>query len=535
VVRRTSVGSGCTRAGAVSLEVGEVRAIPQAGVPSACLVHPGEYSGAYTLVVYNASTTDTLYLESSARGDLMYVPGWSTARREAGRRMPSARLAHDAAFERALRLRERREFRQLRVPGGPARGPLRDEVAAKPAAVGDLLRFDVSTSCDDAQADYRTGRVVAISRRAIIVADTANPSGGPTPAGYQGYAETFDSVTYRVDTKAFGDPTDIDGNGREIIFYTRAVNELTPAHSFSYVGGYFWAGDLFPRTGCPGSNVGEIFYMLAVDETGEINGNVRSQELVRSQSASVIAHEFQHLINASRRIYVNQASALEDVWLDEGLSHIAEELLFYRESGLASGRNLDGAAVNRSGVIERAFDDDMLSNIGRLEEAYRYVDQQSAFDDDDDLETRGAIWSLLRYAADRLGGDQDAFWYRLANSTTHGRENLDAALGGATVEWGFDEAIATGFDDAGFSLDPRYQHRSWDYRSVMGDLYGPFPLRTHTLSASNGVPLVLHPGAAAYLRLATTGGGLAEVRVEAIAPTKIPGGPNVRIAVVRSQ
>jgi len=74
------------------------------------------------------------------------------------------------------------------------------------------------------------GRVVAKSARAIVVADTGNPAGGFTDADYRGIAATFDTLVYPVDVRHFGEPTDLDNNGRSIIFYTRAVNELTPAN-----------------------------------------------------------------------------------------------------------------------------------------------------------------------------------------------------------------------------------------------------------------------------------------------------------------
>ena len=75
--------------------------------------------------------------------------------------------------------------------------------------------------------DVRTGKVVAITSKAIIVADTANPAGGFTDAEYQSIGVTFDTLVDPVDRAAFGDATDIDNNGHVIMFFTRAVNEMT--------------------------------------------------------------------------------------------------------------------------------------------------------------------------------------------------------------------------------------------------------------------------------------------------------------------
>ena len=150
-----------------------------------------------------------------------------------------------------------------------------------------------------------------------------------------------------MDVAAFGEPTDIDQNGKIAIVFTRAVNELTPRGSSSYVGGLTFSRDLFPQIGtprasaCPASNEGEFFYLMAPDPNGIINGNRRSNAFVDSNSTGVIAHELVHLINASRKLYVNTAAPkFEEKWLDEALAHEAEELLFYREAGLSPRSNI---------------------------------------------------------------------------------------------------------------------------------------------------------------------------------------------------
>ena len=151
-----------------------------------------------------------------------------------------------------------------------------------------------------------------------------------------------------MDVAAFGEPTDIDKNGHIAIVFTRAVNELTPRGAFSYVGGLTFSRDLFPQVGtaraqaCPSSNEGEYLYLMTPDPSGTINGNRRTNGFVDTNTTAVIAHELVHLINASRKLYVNTAAPKFEVkWLDEGLAHVAEELLFYRESGLSPRSNLD--------------------------------------------------------------------------------------------------------------------------------------------------------------------------------------------------
>ena len=131
-------------------------------------------------------------------------------------------------------------------------------------------------------------------------------------------------------------------------------------------------GDLFPKTAapdlgaCPGSNYGEMFYMLAADPQGTINGNARSKTYVSDATIGTLAHEFQHLINSSRRLYVNNANTFETVWLDEGLAHIAEELNFYTASGLSPRQDLDQNAILSSTDRINAFNEFQINNFGRL-------------------------------------------------------------------------------------------------------------------------------------------------------------------------
>jgi len=50
-----------------------------------------------------------------------------------------------------------------------------------------------------------------------------------------------------TDRAAFGAPSDIDGNGRVIIFFTRAVNELSTVGSSGVVLGFYYRRDLYPK------------------------------------------------------------------------------------------------------------------------------------------------------------------------------------------------------------------------------------------------------------------------------------------------
>jgi hypothetical protein len=277
-----------------------------------------------------------------------------------------------------------------------------------PLSLGDVISLNVNGTVSCSSPVYHGVKVVAIGTHAIILNDTLNPRNGFSAADFSRYAARFDTLVYPLDVANFGEPTDIDKNGHIAILFTRAVNELTPARSASYVGGFAFSRDLFPTTktaraqACAASNEGEFFYMLTPDPLGTINQNSRTTGFVDSVTTAVLAHEFQHIINSSRRLYVTSTPAFEDKWLDEGLAHVAEELLFYRESGLTPRSNLDLAAARSTNNIRVAFNNDMSGNGSRYKTYLERSAANSPYAPDDSLPTRGAVWSLLRYSADRL-------------------------------------------------------------------------------------------------------------------------------------
>lgn len=270
------------------------------------------------------------------------------------------------------------------------------------------LQFNVNSDrgCDSPR--MRVARFETQSARLLIYSDTSNPPGGFSTADYEAFAAKFDELVWPVLTQNFGTPADIDNNGRVIAFFTKAVNELTPAGSQSVVGGFFFGRDLFPKVAtdrlgaCLASNEAEMFYMLVPDPQGVVNGNVRTLDQVRRSTVGVIGHEFQHLINSSRRLFINTTAVYPEVtYMEEGLSHIAEELLFYTESGLAPKRNISIDTLRASDQRLAAVNAYQTSNLARFRNYLRDPSGHSPYDRDDDLENRGASWSWLRYLADR--------------------------------------------------------------------------------------------------------------------------------------
>lgn len=512
----------CTAAAnPVDLAVGQV--ITDVSGQGFC-VHGSSANAEYALVPYYNSGVPSATTQIEVRGQGVAPLGLPTASLLPSHSLQPAvpTLVPDDAFESRLRDRERAEAGPKLESARSWFRARRDVIAANPAAttavpaVGDLLKLNANASsfCDN--ADFRTGRVVAITDKAIVVADTANPAGGFTDAEYRSIGVTFDTLVDPVDRAAFGAPTDIDNNGHVILFFTRAVNELTSGGSGSVVLGFFYQRDLFPKTAspgpCPGSNVGEMFYLLVPDSTGVVNNNKRTKSQVITFTNGTVAHEYQHLINASRRMYVNGAGTnFEEKWLDEGLAHTAEELNFWRASGRSPRSNLD-ASIFDDPKATTAYTTFEVNNFRRYQTYLARTESQSpvGFDaNDDDLQTRGAIWNFLRFAADHLpAGSENAFWFNLVNSKTSGITNLTSALGTAPNSLMRDWAISVFIDDNAPGVDPRFQESSWNLRSALtgGGTSTPFPLATRSLT--DGVPntVQLTGGGVSFLRFSVASG-----------------------------
>jgi hypothetical protein len=390
--------------------------------------------------------------------------------------------------------------------------------------VGDEIKLNGNANQACSNADTRTGRVAAVGNRAIVVSDKENPTGGYTDAEYASIVATFDTLVFPMDTAAFGAPSNISPYGKIILFYTRAVNALTPQGAGFTIGGFFFARDLYPKTArnglpaCATSNETEMFYLLVPDPDGVVNSNRRAKTDVTRLNLTTIAHELQHLINASRRLVVNGASSgTETVWLDEGLSHLAEELLYFRVSGYSTRSNLVLTDVN--GARATDFTTFAAQNFSRFYSFITAPENNSPYAPNDSLGTRGAIWNFLRFAAARQGTNGEAAFLRsLVNTTATGVTNLQQVLsGGAFADYLRDWTISLIADDYSSAtttaLGAQYTNPAWNFRSIYpglrlagGAALGVYPIATRSLVT--GVPqrIALAGGASSYIRFSVPAG-----------------------------
>jgi hypothetical protein len=319
-------------------------------------------------------------------------------------------------------------------------------------------------------------------------------------------------------TGLYGAPTDLDGNGRVLLYFTGAMNRLSPPASSTVVPARAHPRDLMNQTVCPGSNVGEIIYMLAADPTGQINSNVRTVSSIKGSAASFAGHELSHLVNDSRRLFVNGAPGFEEPWLDEALAGMADERMFYvattnptaipasPRTGLTTGSNIvvsnltTGPDASIRVAAFNTFENVLygqfrpwLQNPARTGFVLSSVTAQ---------EQRGAAAFFLRYAADRAAqenrpGGEAAFLSALLNSTTTGETSLNALLGADGRLWMRDFLMSLYMDDAGINAAAQYTTTSWNYRSLYIALNGSYQLQVLGLTPDVSASMTLAGGGTA--------------------------------------
>lgn len=511
------------------LEVGE--ALTLDGSEAQAILLPGGDGGArYMFIPFLAAEQGSVRLRVEVSGNHLesLPPGTPRLSRSASSVFRASDQPRDDR-QAHLRLREWEHARTadvlLRAGGRLSRAPLPGtsvarQRAASPAT-GDLVELRVINR-DPGNADLcanphiRTARVTAVTDHAILVEDTLNPV--PLSAtDVQRIANEYEELVYPIAVENFGEPTDIDDNGRVYIFMTSALNETASRNGGGLTVGFTFALDLLPRAasanlqGCEASNEGEIFYLIAPDPQGVIGLRV-TEELVRRLTTAIVVHELQHMISSGRRLYeVEDAREFEELWLNEGLSHLAEELVFYAATGLRPGLDLGWERVTSSQPVLDAYNRFVRDNLSIYASYLDGPEDESLMgksSNDDDFSTRGATWAFLRYLADQTPGDDAALFHALVNSPIGGIDNLRRALGSDPTVWMQRWTVANYADNLprGAGVDARFTQPSWDFRSIFEGETGTVPLEPRLLQPDDSLLVILRGGGSSYLLLGARAG-----------------------------
>ena len=382
----------------------------------------------------------------------------------AQRSVPSAKSAGEpqdlsaGAMGPRLRDFERRVNGEIRdilkwSAGAPRRSaPVRSPaaVSAAPQATFKVLNNPYASGdelLDPANYTTVTANLKYNGTHTLLYVDAQTPQTCLSDADAGDLGLAFDANIYGVDRSSFGNESDINGDGKVVVLMSPVVNLMTPDGEATgpngYIAGFFLATDLLPGlVDSRVTNAMEIFYTMVPDPDSPPQfGNVFPTDKTLGVIRGVLAHEFLHMILFNYRVLIYGGGVsgdyMEDLWMNEGLAHIAENLNGFYPSN-----------IGRSNLF--------LVNPGNTTLIYG----------GDELSERGAEFLFLRLLGDRYG---TIVFRDLVQSKKTGVANVEAATGAYFNELFADWAAACYLDDRGITSDPRFNYSSLDLQTTAVD------------------------------------------------------------------
>ena len=333
-----------------------------------------------------------------------------------------------------------------------------------------------------------------------VYVDNESPSGF-TDADIARLGSLFDQRLYPLGAGAFGDPSDIDANGKVIVLMSPRVNALVNASECrddGFITGYFFGFDLASRD-TSRANRGEVFYTLVPDPQGTFSCAHALADVEDIVPATFI-HELQHMISYNEHV-IKRGGEEEDTWLNEGLSLIAEE---------TASRYYEAQYPPPNGrqTPDQLFPDSSQGFItNNLIYAYDYLLQSpsvsvTTFESSGTLEERGAAFLFLRWLLDQKG---EALARSLVQSNLTGIQNVSAKAGEPFENLFGDFSVAVWTDSlpgiAREAVPARYRFTSRNLRRLFARLHsigavGPFafPIVPAELPTQGGLTGAMVPG-----------------------------------------
>ncbi len=425
---------------------------------------------------------------------------------------PEPSLALDRRFDLGLRQREAALVDDARAAGALRAAPdvLSRATVAAPPAIGSQRAFQVLSKFDGSAFKRVTGRVRYVGDHIILYVDLDQPPGALSDADVRTFGDLFDRTLYDLDVRAFGSESDIDGNGRVIFLLTPVVNALTSASECSasgFITGFHYGLDLLPSQA--NSNRGEIFYALVPDVGGTRSCEHKPADVERLVPATFV-HEFQHMISFGQHV-IARGGSFESLWLNEGLSHIAEEL---------AGKYFEAKFPPPSGRtdVNQLFPDSAQGYVTpNMRNAQRFLGTPgttsvTAGSGSGSLAERGGTWLFLRWLGDQKG---EAIYGRLVQTSRTGIANVEDKAGETFAGLFGDFATAIYTDSlpgiARASVPSRLRFTSRNFRQIFKRFADidqvpnalPFPFTPTPLTAGQNATGTFRQGSMVYYQLST--------------------------------
>ncbi|HUL02615.1 MAG TPA: hypothetical protein VLV16_05220 [Gemmatimonadales bacterium] len=455
--------------------------------------NPSSTDSAEYLVVPQAATTSPDFHSSfKLVGGALAAAAPPVAAAMEGAPISIAQQFHD-------RLRLMEQDRSFPTPARPSRiaGPQPNSTPYPcPVTVGGQCTFIVIGNLTNIQITRNvTATAQTVGQHVVIYVDNSAPTPGISTAQLDSLRNTFDTLLYAVDTTAFGRESDVDGNGKVIVLMTGVLNSLvteTQCNTSGYVVGFFFGADIDPAF-YSSWNKGEVFYSIVPDSNRTLSCTHPVSQVMRVLPLT-FAHEFQHMISYNQHVLLKHASP-EELWLNEGLSHYAEE---------RSGRAFLAAGDSTHFCVHVKAD---LYNFGLFVQNPGKTGLVT-LTGLGTLDERGAWWSFVRFLVDQFAADTslaagDAFTRSLVQTNLRGTSNITTVTGQSfdvlSRRWLLANYVS---DLPGFTAAPTMKYKHWAFRTAYPAINASCPDPRAPLP--NAYPLAPAPIAGAGISVAGT-------------------------------
>jgi hypothetical protein len=347
-----------------------------------------------------------------------------------------------------------------------------------------------------------------VGANTLVYVDDRVPAVDLADADIRGIGDRFENQTYGVNRAAFGSESDLNGDGRITILLTPTVNEMNQGSDpdEGIVIGFFFGLDLLPDLSPNTSNGREIFYGFVPDPGGRFGPPV-PRDFALPTLDELFAHEFQHMISFNEHVLVRGGQS-EALWLNEGLSHLAEDL-----NGFDDGNEVRSALY---------LDDPGATGL-------------AVSGGGNSLAERGASFLFLRHLGDRLG---EGVFGALVQTRFTGQANLEFATG-ETFAGLFSDFFAALVLDGQPGADPRFEVPSLTLRQTYEAVrtlnptlgLGPY-LALRGLQLPGGSSAATTSGTAGSFYAVTTGGTVPNERRLRVTSTPLSLG---QVTIIRTR
>ncbi len=441
-----TVSAPCASPTTVNLSPGEAASYD----PTSCLLLPSGVSGdRYRVVVLRpAETADpsdvvttTLQVVGLGVSQTSPVPASAAAARQT---LPDIPGFSPEAMRKAIRVAEaterfhvalREKERQLLATHG-ARGLAPSRRPSGPAAVAALttspakLTLDMGpkgSSCTTSDANKKTVLLIHESDDLVVYQDSAQNATKPiTGELAQRITDYYASYAKDMIRSYWGEPSDIDGNGKVLVVVTPLATDD--------VAGFVWSGDFFDNDpsnpdACAASNEREIVYLnadliLAMDDGLAVEDR-------QYQALETIAHEMKHVVSLYNRIAASRrvgTSQYHPTWIEEGTAEFSGEMSSRIAWAANGGPAVNGRVTGQSFVNAGGITPENYGVALKLARAAWYLSSQpngvvvTPAGAQENSSIYGSGWLFHRWLGDAFGNaggapQQDSSFFRALNDS----------------------------------------------------------------------------------------------------------------------